>query len=312
MQGARDPRTDWNDLRYFLAVAREGTLAGAARALRVDHSTVFRRLNACEQRLGARLFERLAGTYELTDAGRSMLERVEHIDAEVSAIEREVAGRDVHLAGVVRLTTADNLAHTYLPGYLAELGRLHPDIRVELVVGGEAYDLSRREADVALRATSRPPEHLVGRRVVSLPWGVCAGETYLARAGRPESMADLATHRLIGPDDRMLHLPAFAWARRHLPATCIAATANDLITMAALAEAGMGLALLPGDLVRPGLVRLFPMTPAFTSQIWLLTHPDLRAVARVRAVMEFLTEQLRADPRLAGTNASDEKRGSQQ
>ncbi len=296
---------DWNDLRFFLAVAREGSLAGAARQLAVNHSTVFRRLNAFEARLAARLFERLPSGYLLTPAGERLLTRAERVEAELDGLAREVMGLDARLSGTVRLTTAPNLAVSYVAPALPAFRTRYPGVLLEVAASTENRDLSRREADVALRATSRPPEHLVGRRAVAFPWWVCAGDRWLAANPAPAAMADLHRCPLIGADDTLARLPAFAWAARHLPADRVAARSDDLDTMAAMAVAGVGLALLPQDQVLPGLVHLFPLDPPAHTELWLLTHPDLRQVPRVRAVMDFLAEVLREDPRLAPAGGSE-------
>jgi DNA-binding transcriptional LysR family regulator len=293
-----DAQLDWNDLRYFLAIARAGTLAGAAQALGVNHSTVFRRLNAFEDRLGVRLFERLPEGYVATPEGEEIRRHAEAVDDSVNALARSVAGRDYRLSGRIRLTTAASLASDYVAGYLVKFRETHPDITVEIATGDHDFDLTRREADVALRATQSPPEFLVGRKLLELPWYVCAGRETLARHGTPTGMADLGRFPLIGADDSFMRLPPFAWLRRTFPDRQFAARANDLGTMRALTLAGMGLAVLPGDQYCPDLEHLFPVEPAFAGQLWLLTHPDLRHVARIRAFMEFLADAIRTDPRL--------------
>jgi DNA-binding transcriptional LysR family regulator len=289
---------DWNDLRYFLAIARAGTLTGAAQALGVNHSTVFRRLNAFEERLGVRLFERLPEGYVATPEGEEIRRHAEAVDDSVNALARTVAGRDYRLSGRIRLTTAASLATDYVAGYLATFRQTHPDITVEIATGDHDFDLTRREADVALRATQSPPDFLVGRKLLELPWYVCAGRETLARHGTPAGMADLGRFPLIGPDDGFMRLPPFAWLRRNFPDRQFVALANDLGSMRALTLAGLGLALLPGDQYCPELVHLFPVEPPFAGQLWLLTHPDLRHVARIRAFMDFLADSLRGDPRL--------------
>jgi DNA-binding transcriptional LysR family regulator len=293
-----DAQLDWNDLRYFLAIARAGTLAGAAQALGVNHSTVFRRLNAFEARLGVRLFERLPAGYVPTPEGEEIRRHAEAVDDSVNALARSVAGRDYRLSGRIRLTTAASLASDYVAGYLVKFRDSYPDITVEVATGDHDFDLTRREADVALRATQSPPEFLVGRKLMELPWYVCAGRESLARHGTPASMADLARFPLIGADDGFLRLPPFAWLRRTFPDRQFAARASDLGTMRALTLAGMGIAVLPGDQYCEDLVHLFPLEPPFTGQLWLLTHPDLRRVARIKAFMDFIADAVRGDPRL--------------
>lgn len=292
---------DWNALKVFIAIEQSGSLAGAARILGVNHSTVFRRLNAFEQSLGARLFERLPDGYMPTLLGEELREVANRIDGAFDDLERRIAGRDMQPGGKVRLTAPNNLAYRFLPGYLAELRRDVPDIEVELLVSNQEVNMSSRQADIAVRVTSAPPEHLVGRQGCSIGWSVFAGPVYLQHHPKPERLEDLSQHRLIGASRGMQHLPAFQWLDKHLP-QAIAARSDDLVAMSGLAEAGHGLALLPDDQQRPGLQRLFAFTPGKTSDLWLLTHPDLRQVERIRLTMQWLTQAFRDDERLQPIN----------
>lgn len=289
---------DWNDVQVFLAISRGGSLAAAARTMKVNHSTVFRRLNAFEDALGVRLFERLPSGYALTPEGESIRAEAESVEGNVIALERKIAGRDFALRGDIRITTPHGLAIGFIAQYLPDFIARYPGIRIEIAASDSDFDLNRREADIALRATTQPPEHLVGRQVASLCWWVYGGMTYIERMGRPTGMDELAQHRLIGADSAFQRLPVFAWLQKNVPDDAIVARAGDLDTMAALAREGVGLALLPSDQHLPDLQRLFPVEPRFTGQLWLLTHPDLRHVARIKAFMEFLTERLKNDPRL--------------
>lgn len=290
---------DWNDVQVFLAIARGGTLAAAARTLKVNHSTVFRRLNAFEDALGVRLFERLPSGYAMTPEGESIRAEAEAVEGNVNALERKIAGRDFALRGDIRITTPHGIAIGFLAQYLPDFIARHPGIRIEIAASDSDFDLNRREADIALRATTQPPEHLVGRQVASLCWWVFASKSYLDSMGRPAGMDDLSAHRLIGADPAFQRLPVFNWLHKNVPDEAIIARSGDLDTMAALAREGVGLALLPSDQHNPDLQRLFPVEPRFSGQLWLLTHPDLRHVARIKTFMEFLTERLKNDPRLS-------------
>ena len=298
MSVAKTQAVDWEDLRYLLAIGRERTLAGAARRLGVNHSTVFRRLQQAEARLGLRVFDRLAEGYLPTAAGEDVLAEAARMDEAADALARRAAGSDVRLSGRIRLTTAPNLASDYVAGYLPEFLREYPDIRIEIAVGDRDYDLARREADLALRATAQPPEYLIGRKICDLAWWVCAGEAYLRDHAAPRAMDELAQHALIGAEASFLRVAPFAWMERTFDEARIVARANDLNTMAALTVAGVGISLLPSDQARPGLQRLFPVQPAFPAALWILTHPDLRGVARLRAFSDFLSAKLRGEARL--------------
>jgi DNA-binding transcriptional LysR family regulator len=296
------PRTrtvfPWDDLRYLLAIARAGSLAGAARTLGVNHSTVFRRLNALEAALGVRLFERLPEGYAPTTEGEAIRRHAEQAEAAVHALERTVAGADYRLSGRVRLTTPADLAIDFVAPLLPGFRAAHPGIEVEIAVSDSDFDLARREADLALRATARPPEFLVGRKVADLNWWFMASPAYLSGRGRPDGPQGLSAHDLIGASEGFRRVRAFDWLER----TCgdrIVARTDHLPSMAAMAGSGLGIALLPSDLHRPDLERLFLADTGSPAQLWLLTHPDLRRVARIRAFSDFLFESLRADPRLA-------------
>ena len=277
---------NWNDLKLFLAIAEAGSLAGAARSLGVNHSTVFRRLNALETDLNVRVFDRLAEGYILTPVGERMVELAREADAAVQAIERELAGQDLEPTGLVRLTTAPNLARTIVPSAIRSLRKTHPGIVVETLVGDSDYDLNRREADIALRATSRPPGHLVGRRLQALSWWICRASSSRGRC--PDSAEALAGLPLIGADAAMMRLEAFQWLETRYRSD-IVARANDLSTMAALTLAGVGYSLLPSDQDQRGLNKICRVA-GIEGELWLLTHPDLRNVRRIRAVWDALAE----------------------
>src|SRR5690554_1981895 len=187
---------NWDDLRVFLAVARAGSLSGAARALGVNHSTVFRRIGAFEQMLGVRLFERLPNGYLLTPAGEAMREGALRVEEEIAGLSRKVTRQDLRLSGTVRVTTIDMLAFGLLPRHIAGFRKDYPGIEIELVVGNATLNLGRREADIALRVGSEPPESLVGRRVGRLVFAVYGSADYCAEKRDP----DLAQHDWIGFD----------------------------------------------------------------------------------------------------------------
>ncbi|MFS8171714.1 LysR family transcriptional regulator [Vreelandella titanicae] len=288
---------DWNALKIFLAIEQAGSLAGAARALGVNHSTVFRRLNTLEKDLGSRLFERQSGGYALTPLGEELRDIANRVDGAFNDMERHIAGRDVQPKGKVRITAPNNLAYRYLPDYLADFNRSYPDIKVELLVSNLEVNMNSRQADIAVRVTDAPPEHLVGRQVRSIGWSVYGSAAYREKYGFPDDLDALQHHRLIGASGGMQHLPAFVWVERNL-AKCVSARSDDLVAMSSLAQSGHGLALLPNDQQRPELEALFALPPGKTSNLWLLTHPDLRQVERIKLVMRHLADDFAGDHRL--------------
>ncbi|MCG8414009.1 MAG: LysR family transcriptional regulator [Pseudomonadales bacterium] len=270
---------NWNDLAVFIAIADSGSLNGAAKQLGVNHSTVFRRLGELEASLNARLFERLPQGYVLTALGDRMLQLSRDAEDAINKIQLEIAGQELEPAGKVKVTTAPNLARTILPQALKQLRKSNPLITVEISVGDSDYDLNRREADIALRATPNPPDNLVGKQLMSLSWWVCSD----GRKPRDLKLSkQLQGANLIGADNSMMRLPVFRWLETNY-GDQIVARANDLSTMAALAQQGVGLAVLPSDQQERGLKRLFKASD-FSGQLWILTHPDLRFAPRIRAV----------------------------
>ncbi|VAW87626.1 Transcriptional regulator, LysR family [hydrothermal vent metagenome] len=288
---------DWNDLRFFLAVAEQGSLSAASKILNVNHSTVFRRINQLEKSIGVRLFERLADGYQLTQAGEDMAQHVARMRNEVDALTLQVAGKDFQPAGIVRITAPSSLAYYYISYYLKFFCKKYPGISVELNVSNENLDISRRETDIAVRSTATPPQHLIGKKIFSLSWAFYASEEYLRGRGTPSSMLELSGHDLIGPDGRVSHLKAFEVLNKNLgPDYRI--RGNDLMVIASLAIAGNGIALLPDDQVYTKMKRLFTMEPLVTSDIWILTHQELRATERVRLLMNFIVDSFRNEKKL--------------
>lgn len=283
-ESARMHRLDWTDLRYVLAVADAGSLAGAARSLGVNHTTVLRRVGGLEARMGVRLFERLPTGYALTAAGDEVLAVARGISATVAALERRLAGQDLRLSGTLRVATTDTLALTVLMPQLAAFRTAHPGIALEVAISNTMADLTRRDADVAVRPADNPPETLVGRRVAAVAYAVYAAASYLARHMEP---GELDAHPWVAPDDSLAATVAARWMREALsPAIAVACRLDSLLAMREAARAGMGLALLPcylGD-GAPGLGRVGAVLPEVRSSLWLLTHADLRRTARVRAL----------------------------
>ncbi len=290
---------NWDDLRVFLAVARAGSLSGAARSLGVNHSTVFRRIAGLEETLGVRLFERLPNGYALTPAGEETLGIVECIEDDVATLNRTVTGQDLRLSGSVRITAVDMLAFWLLPDHLARFREAYPHIEISLAVGNEALDLSRRETDIALRISDAPPETLVGRRVGRLDFAVYGAPDYCA--SHPDT--ELAQHTWIGLDGG--HAPLTRQFENFLPGVRPAIRSNSVACTVRLAKAGLGLAALPCAIAeqKPDLVRVAELPESFGLDLWLLTHEDLRHTARIRAVLDFMSPSLAES--LKGRRVSD-------
>lgn len=283
---------NWDDLNLVLAICRSGSLSGAARRLGVNHSTVFRRLNAIEESLQVRLFERQANGYLMTEAGEAVKRSAERIDEEVVTLSRELLGRDLRLQGTIRITAPEGLAVRLLTPQLASFCQLHPEITIDLIVTSSALRLSHREADVAVRATRRPPDSAIGHEICSFRFCMYASADYLAKN---EGLA-LEEHQWVMPDDGIDFFPATLWRKKTYPKANIVYRSNNTLAVVEAARAGLGVAPLPcflGD-TEAGLVRVIEPPDELTLSLWILIHPDLRHTARVRALMTFLVETLAA------------------
>jgi DNA-binding transcriptional LysR family regulator len=287
-------RLDWNDLRFLLAVADEGSLSGAARALGVNHSTVLRRIGRFETQLGVRLFERFPTGYVLSAAGEALASSARQIADTVSGVERRIVGQDLRLSGSVRVATTDTLALSVLPPMLARFRRAHPEVQIELATGNTPADLTRRDADVAVRPTLKPPEHLIGRHVCRIAYAIYAAPSYLAEHA---ARSPLPKHAWLTPDDSMASTVIARFMARTLPAVLVSARANSLASLARAAVAGLGVSILPcylGDSTS-GLERIRAPLAEVATELWLLSHEDLRKTARVRALLDFLADALSAE-----------------
>ncbi len=279
---------DWDDLRTFLVIARQGTLSAAARSLGVTQPTMGRRLGAMEARIGARLLQRLPTGYTLTPLGEAVLGNAERAEAEVLAAERAITGRDVALEGVVRLTTVDTLAARIVAPALAALQAKHPGIVVELVPDTRSLSLSKREADIALRMSRFEGHEVAARRVGAIAMGLYATADWIEPASRGKV-------RLVTVLDDQVHLPEAKWLREEFPSAPVGFRSNsrEVQLHATLAGAGVAALACYRANIEPGLVRLSSTKAALVRDIWLGVHLDMRHMPRVRAVADVVTEALR-------------------
>lgn len=300
MEGARLPcisaqMTDWDDLRFVLAAAREGGFSGAARALGVNHATVSRRIAGLEARLGVRLFDRLPRGIVPTAAGERALETARRAEAEMLGLAQDLAGRDRALAGPLTVTAPQLLIAVHLAGVFAAYGARHPGVELTVNASNAPLNLHRREADVAIRVSNAPEDTLVGRRA--------SGQRRAFYLARGYLDAHRAAIEAPGAETGLDCL-AFQWWEDGVPEALtalhprsrVAMRFDDMVALHAAVRAGAGVGLLPcflGD-SDADLIRLPGIEPIPYLDIWVVTHPSLRRVPRVRAFMAFVGEAIRA------------------
>jgi DNA-binding transcriptional LysR family regulator len=291
------PALDWGDLQVFASVCEAGSVSRAAQRLQVNHSTVLRRLQALEAVLETALFER-GGRYALTPAGQDLLAGLEGAATQIEGSRAQVQGRDDEVRGEIRLTTTDTLTHGLLMPLLREFGALHPEVSLRIVVNNHFLSLTRREADVAIRGSNRPPENLVGRQVGVIRTAPYASKAYLRSVGRKRALAELDW---VAPDAALAHLEQAKWLAANVPAERVVMSVDSLVGMLLAVRHGVGAAMLlcPLAEMHDELVPLQPPPAALDTQLWILTHPGLRQVARIRVFAQFMFERLSSDPRLA-------------
>jgi len=288
---------DWSDLRYFLAVAREGSTLKAARALDFNQSTVHRRLAALETALGQSLANRSPAGYQLTEFGQSFLPYARSVEDAILAAEIAAAGYGSTPSGIVRLSVPEPLVNRLIAsGLLTRLSERQPTLTVELAIADRYLDLWRGEADVALRSGEPDDPRLVGRKVADSTWAIYASEAYVAERGRPISIADLRAHALVGFDGAMATHRASVWLAETIPEARVVARNASVLGVLAAVKAGVGIAPLPTTIAdsESGLVQVLPPVPALQRGWYLLTRPDLRRQPRIAALFDHLVAELPA------------------
>ncbi len=279
---------DWGDLPVLLALSRCDTMTAAAKTLGINQTTVARRIDALEETLGVQLVERRRDGISLTEEGIASARAAEQMEGVAIALERALVGGSARLAGTVRITTADMIAVGH-PDLFSSFARKFPDIELEVVTGYAVQSLARREADVAIRLTPKPAEHLFGRKLGRLEYGVYGSSALVAEVGR---RTRLDRYPWLGWTKEVGARGTEAWMKEHVPDAKIIGRHDTALPMHAAAADGAGLLLMPcvyGD-AHPELVRLRGPIDGLGYDLWVLTHEDLARTARVRAFLRHVGE----------------------
>jgi DNA-binding transcriptional LysR family regulator len=279
------------DLDVVLALARSGTLASAGERLRVDASTVFRALQRIERGLGRPLFERSRSGYAATELAAELAAHAEQVEAALEAARSSVEAAPSRISGSVRITTTDTILHGLVAPALKGLREAHPHLNFEMHTGNELASLTRRDADIAVRATKRPPQHLVGKDV-----GPIRVALYAARRGSVRSFTEVESGRAdwIAPDDALPEHPSVVWRKRHFPKAVPRYRVHSILSVLELVALGMGVGIVPLFLAdgRKDVLRLTDPLDECETELWLLTHPESRHLRRVGAVFAHLARTM--------------------
>jgi len=287
------PNLAWDDLRLVKAIANTRNLPAAAARIGIDHSTAFRRLRQIEQTLGVTLFEKHRTGYTLTSAGEEVAGLADRVDEDIVSVLRRLAGSELDLAGELRITTNDTLLVELLTPLLARFTEAYPGMRLDMILSNAALNLSKRDADIAIRASDAPPDTLVGRRVARIGWALYGRVEDFPEPGLPD-LETLHRRRWVALGDNLATLKAVRYVKSHIAPERIVYRVNSVLGLAEAVEAGIGIGHLPCFIAgtRPGLRRIGPVNPEFGADLWLLTHPDLRDAPRIRAFLDFLAAEI--------------------
>lgn len=285
---------EWSDLRYFLAVARHGSTLAAARALNTSQSTVQRRLVELERRLGRDLVKRHATGYRLTEFGEQMLPFAERVEHAIQTFEQQKQTIERGNVGVIRLTCPEPIMYRITQAAL--LDRFHaryPDLRVEFVMSDKYLDITKGDADVALRSGDTDDAVLIGKKIADSIWAVYASKTYIERHGSPASITDLRQHAIVGLDGTMAKHRAATWLMEKVPDANIVVRVTSILGLVSAAKSGAGVTPLPTALgnAEGELVQVLPPVAELQRSWRLLTHPDLRHTPRVAAFFAFIDDE---------------------
>jgi DNA-binding transcriptional LysR family regulator len=285
----------WDDLRYFLEAYRQRSLAGAARTLDCEYTTVGRRIAALETALSTTLFVRTPDGLAPTAAATDLMPLAEQVERSALAIALRAAGHDQRVQGVVRVTCPEGFS-AYVVDQLAELRARHPEIVVEIIADVRPLDLTRGEAEVALRMSPTAQPDLVTRTLCVMNWRMAASADYVARRGVPSPVEDLRGHDVVGYDDALGHVPGARWLAAHGDGATVVFRGNSLHAVLDAASVGLGLTVLPHFLVtREPRLQVVAQDVLGTRTLSIVVHPDLQKVARIRAVLDFLGAAITRD-----------------
>ena len=290
------PGFDWDDLQSFLAVARSGKLTAAATRLRIDHTTLSRRLTGLEHALKAKLFDRSPSGYTLTEQGRSLLPTAEEMERLALAVQETVGGTSACIEGTVRIGAPEGFGSYFLAPRIAALKAVHPELLVQLVAASAVFSLSRRDADIVVSVSRPPAGRLNVSKLIDYDLALYAAPAYLDAHPPIRSAADLSGHSFVSYIGELLHFPELDFLQHVAPDGTTSVESSNLLAQLRATLAGAGLCVLPAFLAKEeeGLVRVLPDEVSLTRSLWLIVHQDLAELARIKAVVRFIRDEVAA------------------
>ena len=290
------PSFDWNDLKSFLAVARSGKLTAAASRLQIDHTTLSRRLSGLEHALKSKLFDRSPTGYTLTEEGRRLLPAAEEMERLALNVQESVGGASASVEGTVRIGAPEGFGSYFLAPRIGALKALHPDLLVQLVAATAIFSLSRRDADIVVSPARPPAGRLTVSKLTDYDLALYAAPSYLEGHPPVRSAGDLSAHAFVSYIGELLHFPELDFLQHVAPDGAASVESSNLLAQLRATLAGAGLCVLPAFLAKEerGLVRVLPEEVSLTRSLWLIVHQDLAELARIKAVIRFIKDEVAA------------------
>jgi DNA-binding transcriptional LysR family regulator len=287
---------DWNSLRSFLAIARAGRLTAAAARLRVDHMTLSRRIAALEHALKAKLFDRSPSGYTLTEAGQRLLPIAEQMEGLAVGVREAVGGTAASVEGSVRIGSPEGFGSYFLAPRIGRLAERHPQLNVQLIAASAVFSLARRDADIAIAVARPPAGRLIVSKLIDYDLALYAAPSYLETHAPIARLDDLRSRRFVSYIGDLLNFPELDFLKEVAPEGCTALESSNLVAQLKATLAGAGLCVLPAFLAsqEPGLVRVLPDAVRLTRSLWLIVHEDLKSLARIKAALRFIKEEVEA------------------
>lgn len=286
---------NWEDLKYFVALAKEQKLLRAAKILKSNHTTVYRRIVQFEEKFNVKLFERTPSGYFLTPTGEELYAKLNGLEDQMDEIFNSIQGLKNEIKGNILITTTPTIATTFLPKILRSLKKKWPELTISLKTSNQFYNLSKREADIAIRPANEVPLHLIGRKLGRINFGLYGSKQYAKKyLKKKNNFEDFLDCSFIALDDSLQHLKSKKWLDKKLKDHRSVYRVDDLTTMTKLCDAGLGLALIPHYIAQEckNLELIYSPDEFVGSDLWVLTQKDIGKVPKIKKCTDYLCEEI--------------------